>query len=1470
MSKINAVRIINLNYNNNAIRINDETFHLDGNSTLLSLRNGGGKSVLVQMITAPFVHKRYRDAKDRPFESYFTTNKPTFILVEWVLDQGAGYVLTGMMVRKSQSAAEDTVEELEIVNFISEYKEPCTYDIHHLPVIQKTKKEMNLKGFVACQQLFESYRKNQEIEFYSYDMNHQAQSKQYFDKLKEYQINDKEWESIIKKVNLKESGLSELFSDCKDEKGLIEKWFLDAVESKLNKEKNRMKEFEHIVTKYINQYKDNQSKIMRRDTIRMFKEEAQVLLEEAKEYQQASLEVQKSQQRIAGFIQEMERLEEVIQEEEKKEKEQEEILEKELRHIGYEQISYEIYEKKEKQDYHISTRNIIDLERDGMEKDCEKMTRKIREFECARWLADTQNSQSEYELAKERLDIVKKNQEDLAPERSKLGGLLKSWYEQANLALELKIAEQEEAKKTAVTQQEIQNEKIEGYREEILKNGTRKGELKSKIESYDKEEEKYNQRYQENMVRNILGEYEPAALELKKESCEREKEQRNRAQISRKREIEQGNEQLKSFQRTIEDTRKNINQSTLRKAEEERNLSRLEHELKERRTILKYLELQEDVIFDTKHILDVFKRKRNEIEMGKRAQEKELDEMEKELRKLTQGTVLELPKEFEEMLNHIGIHPVYGMDWLKRNGNSVQKNQTMVKENPFIPYALILSEQDMKKLTKYGEQIYTSFPIPIIKRETLESAKSSFQGGLISMEQLSFYVLFNDNLLDEEQLRILMEQKETLIEKKKQLIVQKVKELDAYIEKQEKIRNQEVTLEGYENLLEKINAFSEELQKLDVLLDQQKENIRTAEETLKLLQVEFTKEEKHLHELERKTEDLQLLFEQYQQYCKNRKDQQILLQKMDQLNESKDRSQKQVQKLAARIAQLEEELYQRKNSLEKLEEKRHLYDSFESQSQGINQNITEDEIIGVESRYQAITQTISAEQKELEETLRKKKERFEKNQEELKYLEDKYQFSKENYQDVCFSRKEKERMEEELNRKLQDKSLSDIKWNEEDKKIALIRQKIEDCYERMEKEYEKTELVPKKEIVFLDFETRKNKKAENLKRKQEQLAVLERKYRGYAANLNALTEYNEFTVGENIIWEVDFFNMSDQELGNFKGMMVRDYNENIKIETNKRDVLVRELNRILRVEAFADEFFKKPLEVLVQLTNDANQVILQLSTTLSSYEGLMEKLEVDIAMIEKERDKVVELLEDYIREVHHNLMGIDKNSTITIRERQIKMLKLKLPNWEENKAMYEVRLQDFMEEITQRSMKILDKNENIAEYLGSKMTTKFLYDTVVGIGNIEINLYKIEERREYPITWAEVAKNSGGEGFLSAFVILNSLLYYMRKDDTDIFADRTEGKVLVMDNPFAQTNAEHLLKPLMDMADKTNTQLICLSGLGGESIYSRFDNIYVLNLISANLRNGMQYLKANHMKGSQEEEMILSRIEVTKQMELEF
>ena len=316
--------------------------------------------------------------------------------------------------------------------------------------------------------------------------------------------------------------------------------------------------------------------------------------------------------------------------------------------------------------------------------------------------------------------------------------------------------------------------------------------------------------------------------------------------------------------------------------------------------------------------------------------------------------------------------------------------------------------------------------------------------------------------------------------------------------------------------------------------------------------------------------------------------------------------------------------------------------------------------------------------------------------------------------------------------------------------------------------------------------------------------------------------------------------------------------------------LLRTLNKIVRMESFQDDFYRKPLEQMLELSDDAVRVLTQLKTTVQSYDSLMEKLEVDISVVEREKERITELLEDYVREIHSNLGKIDHNSTITIRERNIKMLKIQLPDWEENAGLYRLRLEDFIDKITMEGVELFEKNENAQEFFGSGITTRNLYDQVVGIGNVQIHLYKIEAQREYPITWKEVSRNSGGEGFLSAFVILSSLLYYMRRDDTDIFADKNEGKVLIMDNPFAQTNASHLLIPLMDMAKKSNTQLICLTGLGGESIYNRFDNIYVLNLIAASLRGGTQYLKAEHKRGKEPDELVTARIEVGDQMELLF
>lgn len=1489
MSKINAARLININYNNNAIRISDETFHFNGESTLISLRNGGGKSVLVQMLTAPFVHKRYRDAKDRPFESYFTTSKPSFILVEWVLDQNAGYVLTGMMVRQSQDSENSGGEDLEMVNFICEYRSSCLQDIQHLPVVEKGKKEMILKNFSACRQMFEGYKRDRSLQFFYYDMNNGAQSRQYFDKLQEYQIHYKEWESIIKKVNLKESGLSELFSDCRDEKGLVEKWFLDAVESKLNKEKNRMKEFQSILEKYVGQYKDNRSKIQRRDTIRLFKQEAQRIQEKLSVYREGELKEEEQENLVAHFISELECLQTVTQEEHQEIVSQMERVLEQIAHIEYEKLSGEIHHLEEQMRFHLSNRDMITMEKESLEREAEEIVQRLHLLVCAKQQKMVDEEKAEWEEVLQKLRVAQEKNANLEPERNRLGYVLRCHYERE---LEENGRKQEENQQaiTQIAESISQEKEIQSDQEKQLREkASAKGALKSQVQAYDRQEEQFNTRYQENFVRNILGEYEPGTLEIFGESQEKHLEELSRERLKAKKALETAKEEQRRQERQLTDMREG---QIRKKAEQEQQKSirsQYEKELETRKVILKYLDLSEKELFDTEKILQASGRKLLEISNIRRNLEKEEDTLQKEYQRLTKGQVLELPQELEAELTGLGIHFVYGMEWLKKNGYPEKENLELVRSHPFLPYALILSEQELEKLSRHTGGICTSFPVPIILREHLEKRETQGGGNVRRYEGVSFYVLFNENLLDEEKLRALVEEKEQQIRRKQEAIQIRQEEYRQYFERQEMVKNQSVSRENYD-------ANEKSLEELEERLKQADEEIRAAAQKLAELKDQMDRQEQEIRradqEMERqqrKIEDFTQLRGAYEEYVRYRQELELCRKEMNRLVEKQKLSKEKLEKLQERQRTLEsarDVLLREEEGQQEAVRKYRRYEEYvepsesetgkdwrafwEAAERGDPQEKNKQIVADMEARYAAVTATVSLEIQEWERQEQQCGKRYKEAAQELLHLQKKYHLSEMAWKDTQYNRKEEAHQETLLEDRRMKIGTKQSLWNEEDKRIAVITQQKSDLMKRMRTECGKEEPLPKAEIQNQDFESRKNQLKYQEKELKNSADKLQNRLQSLNENLTALAEYSEFEKREPVAWELDFKEMNARELRNFKGILIRDYNQYRKSKQDAKEQLVRVLNQIARDEHFQEDYYKKPLEAMLELSNDAKQVERQLDTTIQSYDSLMEKLEVDISVVEKEKQKIVELLEDYLQEVHRNLGRIDQNSTITIRDRAVKMLKIQLPAWEENENLYHIRLQDFIDELTEKGIGIFERNENAQEYFGIRMTTRNLYDCVVGIGNVQIRLYKIEAQREYPITWAEVAKNSGGEGFLSAFVILSSLLYYMRKDETDIFADRNEGKVLLMDNPFAQTNASHLLKPLMDVAKKTNTQLICLTGLGGDTIYNRFDNIYVLNLIAASLRSGMQYLRANHLRGNEPETMVVSQIEVVEQQELVF
>lgn len=1539
MSKINAVRLINLNYNNNAIRISDETFHMNGESTLLSLRNGGGKSVLVQMMMAPFVHKRYRDAKERPFESYFTTAKPTFILVEWVLDHGAGYVMAGMMVRRRQEISADSNEELEIIQFVSEYRSSCPYDIYHLPVVEKRKKEMVLKNFASCRQLFDSYKKDPSVKFFSYDMNNSAQSRQYFDKLMEYQINYKEWETIMKKVNLKESGLSDLFADCRDEKGLVEKWLLDAVASKLNKDRDRMKEFQNILEKYVCQYKDNRSKIQRRDIIRRFSEESQGVMETAKHYEAVEKELQLQQEQIGIFLWQLGEAKNSAQTSCAGIQAKKQQILADMEYLKYQQISKAVYEAMDAERFCRADREMVQLERDEKEQEYEQTKHTLHLLDCARQQMELEGQAAECAQYEQQLAVLNQKEQDFGEERSRIGYTLRIYYEARVKAQQEQAALEGEKLLQLKTQIAEEDEKAEKYRAAVLKLSTSIGSVQAGIQEYDTKEETYNKRYEPGFIRNILGEYEPAALEIRLQEYAKELEGMKKSYQQMQKAAEEGSWTQKEYERNLEDARQEKMQKEQELKHAKEVCSQYEQELKERRKLLRYFGLEEAVLYDMEKILHAAGRRLSEIEWAKRNLEKEEDQLQKEYQRLTQGRVLELPEAFEKLLEGLGISYVYGMEWLKKNRYTEQENQKLVRGYPFLPYALLLSGRDMEKLRQVKEMNlpYTSFPIPLMVREQLERTEGGENQPVLDLADVSFYMLFNEHLLNEEKLKQMAEEKERQIAKKKEQIQLRREEYESYFEKKEQLRSQSVTKELQAQAEKKQEQITGELEKLAQKILKQKEEAERLAAKLRKLQQQIQDTIRQQSEKGRRLDDLKELQEAYQSYLKDKQQFQALQQELSMTKEKERLASGTAGKLRERARKQEIELERLKRLAEELAEKAACYEQYERTELPEQKEHTIDRIKELENRYQAITSQISLRQQEIERLLQGAREKERRMERELARRQKKYRLSDGEWKQTVYDAKAEEYQEQLLAVREQQYELKKAQWNEADKNAALASQRLEQQKKTMMEKCSQSQPLPKDEIQPVDFEAEMEKK-DYQRRELEQAEQSEQKRAGwYDENLTALAEYTEFMPkDEQKLWEFiahgreldaveglqeagaapeeteasaqeisgtwkkEYFTqnmlqsrlqaaserkcelqmiaalqeaverLSGEELRRKKGMLVRDYNQCLAHRQKQKDDLTGLLNQMVRREIFAEDFYRKPIEAMLTLTDHAGQVLRQLWTTLQSYESLMEKIQVDISVVEEEKERIAELLCEYVHEVHQNLDRIDSNSTIPIRDKTVKMLKITLPDWQENESLYQVRIQDFMDEVTQKGIELLEQNENAQEYLGTRMTTKNLYDVVVGIENVQIRLHKVEEQRQYEIAWSQVARNSGGEGFLSAFIILSSLLYYMRKDDSDLFADHNEGKVLLMDNPFAQTNASHLLKPLMDMAKKTNTQLICLSGLGGESIYNRFDNIYVLNLIAANLRNGTQYLKAEHMRGDDTETMFVSQIEVLGQQELMF
>ncbi len=1455
MSKINRIRIMNLNYNRNTIRIDDETFDMNGDTTLLSLRNGGGKTVLVQMIMSLFVNKSYRDLGERAFSSYFTTNQPTFIMVEWKLDHGAGFFLTGMMVRKNQDA--EQVEPLEIINFTSEYKDAVPYNMDELPILIESNGKKMLKGFSNCKKEFDVLRSSNGNQFSYYDMTIPYQRKNYFSKLAEFQIEHKEWETIIHKVNSKESGLSELFSEAKDENGLIEKWMLYSIQNKLNQSGNRIKNFQNLAYKLIEQYRKNQTSINRREIIKQYFEDIIPFEEEICRYEEITENHKKIIDEIGNFIFSVK----IVLEELKKDKEQKNQnicqFKVAINDIMHEKFSYRIYDLDEKRLDTINNRIESEMCISTEKKNIYYYSKELCIQECAKLYEECMDFNKSITDYNEKKDMLLEKEKDSSNESemlaSKLFTYYKNNYELSNIELENIKSEIEKYNNEENANKKQKEDAIHSKEKIALEIGAKNHEIKV----YDEMEEDFGTRYKEKLIRNILGEYEEGTIAILKKKFEKEQTDNSvdiKSTAQKIGDYESCLKKLNDKNIELEIIKNNLQNDNVNA---QKDMEKLKEEKVERINILKSIDLDEKYIDDNVEISRRLQGKVDNLKAKSKELTRELQEKQESHENLKQGKLVELPENIRSLFEENNIKIIYGMEWLRKNGREYDYNQKLVEFNPFIPYSLILEKNDILKLKNINGEAFTSFPIPILQRQQLESGLLDNQSGVVEFEKIMFYVMFNKHLLNPTELAKMLTDLEHQIEQLREKICLKDNEANEFNDKKFIVERQEYTTKRLDECVEKINEINSKIGENKEEIYKNKLEIEEYNQKLKNNKI-ILDDLKNRHEmLIDKLDRFNKLSNAYDTYLQNRETLSLLEKKQKDINEQIIDLEQNIKDIIDKRNTTNGNLYNVRKNKDDLYDKYQYYKNYSNKDMEIS-NQDKENITKYESRFDNIINGIGKNLREIEASLKKEQERLRDKEKEL-VKKNKFSIQENEYKNVKYLDEQVEYFEKK-------KRDSEELYNEAmesntklEKEITNLETSIK--YER-ENMIDKTgylELVEKNKIIDTEFDARIKSVEFDKNIVERELSVVNKKIEQFQRIDSAMADYSDFSASENVISVEEIKKLTNDELNEKQGKLRKYYRlgiDNINNKQKKIKDIIQELNS---KECYKDEYFKKCFSNLLSLVEDVEQLRKQSDTNKYSFDTLRRKLESDLASIDRDKNNIAEFFREYVKDIDDNMRLIDKNSTISIRDRNVKMLKIVVPDWKENEEIYKIRINDFVEQFIRLGMDALDKNENVEETLGKFITTKNLYNDVVGIGNIAVKLYKIEAEREVPITWAEVSANSGGEGFLSAFTILSCLLSFMRRNETDLFSNGEESKVLIMDNPFAQTYSEHLLKPMMEIAKKTNTQLICLSGIGGDAIYNRFDNIYVINLKKSGIYEGREYVKVEHKRGNDIKKMRLSQ-----------
>jgi hypothetical protein len=1451
MPRINRIRVTNIQYDNGKKQLPDITIEVSGLNTVLLLANGGGKTLLIQLIMQTILPNEKMSG--RRIADLLQNNRYTgHVAVEWLLDDAARrhYLCAGFCFTSGQH----NDQRLRYFNYLLDYDEQSELTIESLPLIKIDQQAM--KRPINYLELRDFLKEEAGHRVQLFD-----QINTYHDRLRIYQILPEEWKNI-RDTNGSEGGVDKFFEKSKTTPQLLDNLLIPSVEEMIFQSEQKKKELVHAFAEY-------RSMLLEIPLIKKNIKDFEAIRDYAEGVVSEVQQLDKLQREFDAKTRELVALAKTFALYEAKAVEAiDRLTDKnnrygvELKELQWQEKSYQVYLKQLEYLQAKLTESKVATEYQEQQENLQKFQLYQNQVQALDAFANFKAAKLDINKYQTQLEIMDQSEPELTRELTARKAQLRIAWEnkQQQLAKLIKqLSQQIEDIAAEIDALQLDNQVLQQQQTEWQQ---KLADVKAWLRQYYEHQQQLKQFIAEtDIFKPEIGLDNQQKLLAKVESD----------QQATLKTIEHLTAQKDQLQQDIMSWReqKTLVQGEVNTVQEKINhFYRAEEELKgllagQQIFVANAMGERDNIILRVRDYLRVAQENRVMAQAELANLQEKWVQLEGRNYYIPHADLLRIKNRLEQ----VGVFVLLGSEWLAEQPISEPEKQAYLQHQPLLPYAIIIEENQLNAVKQSLKGRAWTQDIPLL---FLVKSVNSLKVGSGSEQLLS---LWNQELFlyqpEAVEIYTSTDRFQAYKDGLEQQVQQKQDSLQHLVDVEDsaaKFKSQvdafyrqynEQQLDAWNNGLlqgkQQINELAERIDSGQQLFNNLGEELKQAEQN-------FDQLRERQHHIKNVIEKLQVYLALYQQHQGKRSLEEECVTQLAAVAQQLTV----VGKRKEELIETRSETKQRQRDTEKLlaehdRDYRH-YELEKALAANISAGNYEDIKVAVDSIIAQLT-TKQSERNNIEDLLEKSKHQAERANDAIEDTGIEKSWLEQNQRVVT---KEELKLAKEATK--QQQRLVEQKKTELNAAInntSVISGVLDHLMAEVEKLYNRSPYQDFSELDHqLEFKLIKQSIGELQEKQRHNERQIKKEFEWCNENKEAQEMITEKIAVDMHRLQEDVKPLTNHQWEQYQGkpkrvvrrieLVQEEMTKQIATQRNKVErKFDNYLQRLKTTQNAKVQQFIRDVQIIMddKRLYDYDFVETQFLRIFEGLDSYQKQYYLTLQESEKNQELLINLCLRRAKTVYDSIMEIPKNSRVTIYQRDIQIIRMDWHSYNEQESrekMYRY-LQQVLEDLQAWKQQGVDDDE-LDRRIEELLKTRNLIQVVAPIEDCRVTVYKprkesivTQHKLEYSL-WDEVSRWSGGEEYsiyITMFMIMISHIRQQAQGKQKVW------KVIVADNPFGRASSPHILETVFQVARSNRIQLICLTAHRQESILQRFPVVYSLQLRNA---YGKEVMKAELME----------------------